>query len=556
MTAPVQRLSRTLLRTLREAPADADTAALRLLVRAGYLRRTAPGLWSWLPLGRLLLDNVLRVVREELDAIGAQEVLLPEGGRAGRPAGLLAELVRDQCASYRDLPVTVHRIGTAHRDGPRPGGGLLRAREHLALDSLAFALGERETDEAYARYHAACRRILTRLAVPHRLVPALPGGAGEAYLGGAEGGDDTLVTCRACGHEAMTGAVTVSVPAADPAAHPPTEELDTPDTPTIGTLAAQLGVPASATLKNLLVTVDGEITAVGVPGDREVDMERLARHLAPAAVELVTAEDFTGRPDLVRGYIGPQGGMAGTAFRYLADPRVAPGTSWITGSNKPGRHARHVVCGRDFQVDRYLDVVAVRDGDPCPACGAEELRTGRAVEMARVARLGTGSGAAPALDVLGPDGRPARAAAVSWTLDLYRLVTGLAEATADEQGLCWPRAAAPAEVHIVAAGKAARTELALELAGRLAEAGVRVLVDDRAGVSPGVKFTDAELIGVPTLLIVGRGAAEGRVELKDRATGTREEHTTASALAHLTAQRRPAAPASRRARRVPPRARL
>ncbi|GAA1899195.1 proline--tRNA ligase [Streptomyces sodiiphilus] len=567
MAARVTRLSQSMFKTLRDAPADAETVSHRLLVRAGYVRRSAAGIWSWLPLGKRVLENVTRIVREEMDAIGGQEVLLPAllpkepyetSGRwdeygdqlfrlADRKGAqyllgptheeIFTQLVQDQCSSYKDLPVILYQIQTKYRDEARPRSGILRGREFQMKDSYSFDTDDAALAESYRLHREAYRRIFERLGLDHRIVTAVSGAMGgsasEEFLAPAAAGEDTFADCPACGFAANTEAVTVTVPGADPAGLPDTEELDTPDTPTIETLAEHLGVPASATLKNLLVKVDGEITAVGVPGDREVDLGKLAERLAPARVELVTAEDFAGRPDLVRGYVGPQG-MAGTSFRYLADPRVAPGTSWITGANKPDTHARHVVCGRDFEVDRYLDVVVVEPGDPCPSCGAG-LRLERAIEIGHIFQLGRKYADAFGLDVLGRDGKPVRVTMGSYGIGVSRAVAALAEQTADEHGLCWPREVAPADVHIVAAGKAVQTELALELAGRLGDAGVRVLVDDRMGVSPGVKFADAELIGVPSILIVGRGAPQGRVELKDRRTGEREDLTTEEALARLRA---------------------
>lgn len=290
-------------------------------------------------------------------------------------------------------------------------------------------------------------------------------------------------------------------------------------------------MPASATLKNLLVKVDGEIVAVGVPGHRDVDLGKLGEHLAPAEVELVTAEDFEGRPDLVRGYVGPQGL---DKVRYIADPRVAPGTAWVTGANEDGKHARNVVAGRDFEVDDYLDVVVVEEGDPCPNCGSG-LKLDRAIEIGHIFQLGRKYADTFQLDVLGQQGKPVRVTMGSYGIGVSRAVAALAEQTADGQGLCWPAEVAPADVHVVAAGKALQTELALEVSEKLNAAGVRVLVDDRAGVSPGVKFTDAELIGVPKILVAGRRSADGIVELKDRRTGEREELPVAEAVARLTA---------------------
>jgi prolyl-tRNA synthetase len=561
----VQRMSRMMLKTLRDDPADAETASHKLLVRAGYVRRSSAGIWTWLPLGKKVLENVSRVVREEMDAIGGQEVLLPAllpkepyeaSGRWEEYGELLFRLkdrrggdyllgptheeifalvVKDQCTSYKDLPVILYQIQTKYRDEARPRSGVLRGREFQMKDSYSFDADDEGLAESYRLHRKAYRRIFDRMGLDYRIVSAVSGAMGgsasEEFLAPATAGEDTFVDCPACDYAANTEAVTVTVPPAEEVAHPPVEELDTPDTPTIETLAEHLGVPRSATLKNLLVKVDGKITAVGVPGDREVDLGKLGEHLAPAVVELVTAEDFADRPDLVRGYVGPQG-LAGSAFRYIADPRVAPGTSWITGANKDGKHARNVVCGRDFEVDQYLDVVVVEPGDPCPRCGTG-LEIGRAIEIGHIFQLGRKYADTFELDVLGREGKPVRVTMGSYGIGVSRAVAALAEQTADEQGLCWPREIAPADVHVVAAGKARQTELALEVAEKLHSAGVRVLVDDRAGVSPGVKFTDAELIGVPTILVVGRRAGEGVVELKDRRTGEREELPVDEALARL-----------------------
>ncbi|WP_431980863.1 proline--tRNA ligase [Streptomyces qinglanensis] len=567
MAARVQRLSRSMLKTLRDDPADAETLSHKLLVRAGFVRRTAAGIWTWLPLGKQVLENVTRVVREEMDAIGGQEVLLPAllpkepyevSGRYEEYGDLLfrlkdrkggdyllgptheeifTQVVKDQCTSYKDLPVTVYQIQTKYRDEARPRSGILRGREFTMKDSYSFDVSDEGLAESYAAHRVAYRRIFERLGLDYRIVSAVSGAMGgsasEEFLAPAAAGEDTFVQCPQCGYAANTEAVSVTLQPAPAEGHGPVEKLDTPDTPTIEALAAHLGVPASATLKNLLVKVDGEITAVGVPGDREVDLGKLGEQLAPATVELVTAEDFEGRQDLVRGYVGPQGGMAGKAFRYLADPRVAPGTSWVTGANEEGKHARNVVCGRDFEVDQYLDVVVVEPGDPCPECGAG-IELDRAIEIGHIFQLGRKYADAFELDVLGQDGKPVRVTMGSYGIGVSRAVAALAEQHADEHGLYWPREVAPADVHVVAAGKAQQTEAALEIADRLGAAGVRVLVDDRTSVSPGVKFTDAELIGVPTILIAGRGIKDGRVELKDRRTGEREELPVEEALARLT----------------------
>ncbi|GHB76603.1 proline--tRNA ligase [Streptomyces cirratus] len=561
-TQHVQRMSRLLAKTLREDPADAETLSHRLLVRAGYVRRSSAGVWTWLPLGKRVLENVSRIVREEMDAIGAQEVLLPAllprepyevSGRWSEYGDLLFRLkdrkgadyllgptheeiftllVKDQCTSYKDLPVMLYQIQTKYRDEARPRSGVLRGREFQMKDSYSFDVSDEGLAHSYALHRAAYQRIFERLGLDHRIVSAVSGAMGgsasEEFLAPARAGEDTFADCPSCDYAANTEAVTFALTPVE-AEHGPLEEIPTPDTPTIETLAAHLGVPASATLKNLLVKVDGEIVAVGVPGDREVDLGKLGEHLAPAVVELVTAEDFADRPDLVRGYVGPQGLEK---VRYLADPRVAPGTSWVTGANKPDTHARNVVCGRDFEVDRYLDVVVVEPGDPCPACGSG-LALDRAIEIGHIFQLGRKYADAFGLDVLGREGKPVRVTMGSYGIGVSRVVAALAEQTADERGLCWPASAAPADVHVVAAGKAVPLALAESAATALAEAGHRVLLDDRPGLSPGVKLTDAELIGVPWILVAGRRSADGVVELQHRATGTREELPLAEALTRV-----------------------
>ncbi|MFE3166597.1 proline--tRNA ligase [Streptomyces sp. NPDC059224] len=563
--APVQRMSQLMAKTLRDDPADAEVLSHKLLVRAGYVRRTAAGIWSWLPLGLKVLSNIERIVREEMDAIGGQEVLLPAllprepyeaTGRweeygaelfrlQDRKGGdyllgptheeIFTLLVKDQASSYKDLPVILYQIQSKYRDEARPRAGILRGREFLMKDSYSFDLDDDGLAHSYALHRAAYQRIFERLGLDYRICAATAGAMGgsksEEFLAPAEAGEDTFADCPNCDFAANTEAISYELRPVDASGVPALEEIPTPDTPTIETLAAHLGVPASATLKNLLVKVDGEIVAVGVPGDREVDMDKVEAHFAPAAVELVTETDFAGRPDLVRGYVGPQG--LGEKVKYIADPRIAPGTGWITGANKAGTHARNVVSGRDFEVDEFVDVVVVQDGDPCPKCGTG-LKLDRAIEIGHIFQLGRKYADALKLDVLGQHGKPVRVTMGSYGIGVSRAVAALAEQTADEKGLVWSREVAPADVHVVAAGKAPQIELALEVSEKLRAGGLRVLVDDRAGVSPGVKFTDAELIGVPQILIAGRRSGEGVLELKDRKTGEREELTVDEAIARLT----------------------
>jgi len=550
--------------TVREDPADAQTPSHRLLVRAGYLRRTAAGIYTWLPLGVRVLANVARVVRAEMDRIGGQEVLfpalLPRGpyDRTGRTGGygdllftladrrggdyllgptheeMFTLLAAAELASYRDVPLTLYQVQTKYRDEPRPRSGVLRGREFLMKDSYSFDLDDAGLAKSYDAHREAYQRIFDRLGIDYRIVTAFSGAMGgsesEEFLAPTPVGEDTFVSCPACGYAANVEAVRVPVVAVEAAAPPPLEVLDTPGTPTIESLAGYLGVPASATLKNLLVRVDDEVVGIGVPGDREVDLGRVAEALAPARVRIFEAADFAARPELVRGYLGPQGQRT---FRYLADPRVGPGTVWVTGANAAGRHARNVVCGRDFTVDGYLDVVVVRPGDPCPKC-AGPLGVDRGVEIGHIFQLGRRYADVFGLDVAGPDGEPVRLTMGSYGIGVSRAVGVLAEQHHDERGLRWPAEVAPYDVHVVPIGRGDQPARAAELAARLTAAGLAVLLDDRADASAGVKLTDAELLGMPWIVVVGRRAADGIVELRDRHTGTAAELSPDAVLSRLT----------------------
>jgi prolyl-tRNA synthetase len=579
------RMSTLFLRTLREDPAEAEVASHRLLVRAGYIRRAAPGGYTWLPLGRLVLDRVSQVVREEMAAIGGQEVTFPSllprepyeaSGRwteygpdiftlrdrrgaeyllAPTHEEMATLLVKDLYASYRDYPVTLFQLHTKFRDEARPRAGLLRGREFVMKDSYSFDLSDDGLADSYARHRAAYQRIFDRLGLRYTAVSALSGAMGgsasEEFLAEAVAGEDTYVGCTACDYAANTEAVTTPPPPpGDPSAHPPAESHDTPDTPTIASLVAlanerrlagRADWRAADTLKNVVVHVTrpgaeaAELLVVGVPGDRDVDLKRLAAALHPAAVELF--DDWVGGsapPELVRGYIGPQI-LAKLGIRYLADPRVAPGTAWLTGANEAGRHAVNVVCGRDFAPDGEVEAAEVRAGDPCPACGTGELTMRRGIEIGHIFQLGRRYTDVFGLDALGPDGRPVRVTMGSYGIGVSRVVATIAEQHHDERGLMWPAAAAPCDVHVVPAGGAAQQSAAAELAERLAADGLRVLLDDRSGVSAGVKFTDAELIGVPHTVVVGRRLVDGYAELRDRRSGERLELPLADLPTRLTA---------------------
>ncbi|MBB5133214.1 prolyl-tRNA synthetase [Thermocatellispora tengchongensis] len=573
------RMSSLFLRTLRDDPADAEVPSHKLLVRAGYVRRVAPGIYSWLPLGKMVLENVTRVVREEMDRMGAQEVLFPAllpreyyeaTGRWTEYGDTLFRLqdrkgadyllgptheemftgmVKGELSSYKDFPVTLYQIQTKYRDEARPRAGILRGREFVMKDSYSFDLDDDGLKRSYEQHREAYIRIFDRLGIDYKICFAMSGAMGgsasEEFLAPTPTGEDTFVACHTCGYAANAEAVTTPAPPAVTAEHPPLQVLDTPDTPTIETLVAHvnehfgLGVTAADTLKNIVVKVrtpgsdKTEVLVIGVPGDREVDFKRLEAALAPGVPEIFEAADFERHPGLVRGYIGPQV-LKDLGITYLVDPRVVTGTSWVTGANEPGKHAANVVAGRDFVPDGTIEAAEVRAGDSCPRCGSA-LSIDRGIEIGHIFQLGRKYADAAELDALGPDGKPIRVTMGSYGIGVSRAVAVIAEQRHDELGLVWPREVAPADVHIVGTGKDNQIEVALDLAAKLEAMGLRVLVDDRPGVSPGVKFKDSELLGMPTVVVIGRGLAQGVAELRDRAAGTKEEIPLAEAPALVAA---------------------
>jgi prolyl-tRNA synthetase len=565
-------MSSLFLRTLREDPADAEVPSHRLLVRAGYVRRVSPGIYTWLPLGLRVLRNVERIVREEMDAIGAQELLFPAllpkepfeaTGRWTEYGDNIFRLhdrkgaeyllgptheemftltVKDLFSSYKDLPLSIYQIQTKYRDEARPRAGVLRGREFVMKDSYSFDVDEAGLDKSYQAHRDAYVRIFDRLGFHYVIVEAMAGAMGgsksEEFLATAEVGEDTYVHCASCGYAANVEAVRVPTPDPVPldglaAAH----VEDTPDTPTIETLVAHLNErfprddrpwAAGDTLKNVVVMLahpDGtrEPLAIGVPGDREVDEKRLGAQVEPAEVEAFTEADFTANAALVKGYIGPGalGSEGSTGIRYLLDPRVVEGTAWVTGANEPGRHVVGLVAGRDFTADGTIEAAEVRPGDACPRCDGT-LEAARGIEMGHVFQLGRKYAEALDLKVLDQNGKLVTVVMGSYGVGVSRAVACVAEGNHDELGLVWPRELSPVDVHVVATGKDEEVFVkAEEIARELEAHGVSALVDDRRGVSPGVKFKDSELIGVPTIVVVGRGLADGQVEVKDRRTNER-----------------------------------
>jgi prolyl-tRNA synthetase len=587
-------MSELFLRTLRDDPADAEVPSHKLLIRAGYVRPIAPGLYSWLPLGLRVLRKIENVVREEMVAIGGQEILFPallprapyETTNRWTEYGdgvfrlkdrrdndyllgptheeLFTLTVKGEYSSYKDFPVLLFQIQTKYRDEARPRAGILRGREFVMKDSYSFDIDEAGLDKSYQLHRDAYVRIFDRLGFHYVIVQAMAGAMGgsksEEFLATADNGEDTYVRCPNCAYAANVEAVQVAAPeVTDAATAPPAHDEATPDAATIATLVDRLNelVPgtsphggpwaATDTLKTVVVMLvhpDGtrEPLAMGIPGDREVDEKRLGAQVDPARVEAFEEKDFAAYPTLVKGYMGPRalGSASASGIRFLVDPRVVDGTRWVAGGNAPGVHTVDLVAGRDFVADGVIEAAEVRPGDPCPSCGTG-LEAARGIEMGHIFQLGTKYAEALDLKVLDESGKLRTVIMGSYGVGVSRAVACIAEGNHDDLGLVWPRDISPADVHIVATGKdRVRDPEVFETAERLTRgleaAGLTVLYDDREKVSPGVKFKDSELIGVPTIVVVGKSLENGVIEIKDRRSGDRREVPVADAVTEILAE--------------------
>jgi prolyl-tRNA synthetase len=563
-------MSTLLLRTLRDDPADAEVASHKLLVRAGYVRRIAAGIYSWLPLGYITFRNIERVVREEMDAAGFQEVhfpaLLPRDpyektnrweeygqslfrlkDRRGNDMLLgptheemFTLMIKGEFASYKDLPISIYQIQTKYRDEARPRSGIIRGREFVMKDSYSFDIDDEGLANSYEKHRNAYISLFDRLGLKYNIVSAVSGAMGgsrsEEFLAPCETGEDTYVLCPKCGYAANVEAMRTNVAAYSGDVPPAMKVFDSPNTPTIDSLVELLnarhggGFQGSDTLKNVLLMADGKAISILVPGDREVDLKRVEANL-PGIEELRLFDDadFVKYPGLVKGYVGPQDAKA-QGITVYADPRIVKGSHWITGANIREKHVMYVTHGRDFEVDGFIEAAEVRAGDLCPECSTPVV-IDRAIEIGHIFQLGRKYAEALDLTVLDKDGKSRVVTMGSYGVGVSRAVAAIAEQSHDEIGLIWPREVAPADIHIVATGK---DDLPFDTAERLASdleaKGIRVMLDDRRDASPGVKFKDAELIGNPYILIVGKGLAEGKLEFRNRASGDKSEIEIANAV--------------------------
>jgi len=572
----LHRLSTSFIRTLREDPADAEVASHRLLVRACYVRRAAPGVYTWLPLGLRTLRKIEDIVRQEMDAMGGQEVHFP--------ALLPAEPYQatGRWDDYGPTLFKLYQIQTKYRDEARPRAGIIRGREFVMKDSYSFDIDDAGLAAAYQAHRDTYERIFTRLGLDYVIVNAMAGAMGgshsEEFLHPCEIGEDTFVRSSS-GYAANAEAVTTVVPeAVDASGIGPARVVDTPDTPTIDSLVelCNRAYPrsdgrawtAADTLKNVVVTLihpggERELLVVGVPGDRDVDMKRLEAAVAPAEVEMAGDTDFETHPELVRGYIGPtaigpnsplrrvEKREDGTevltgSVRYLVDPRIVEGTSWVTGANTDKKHVLDLVMGRDFTADGTIEAAEVREGDPAPD-GSGPLHLARGIEIGHIFELGRKYSQALGLTVLDENGKARVVTMGSYGIGVSRVMAALAEANHDDKGLTWPVQIAPYHVQVLATGKdQAVFDVAEQIASSLDADGVEVLYDDRRKVSAGVKFADAELLGLPYTLVVGRDLAkEGTVEIRDRRSGERRSVPADAAATELSSTVRAALEAAR-----------
>ena len=567
------RMSTLLLRTLRDDPADAEVASHRLLVRAGFVRRISAGVYSWLPLGYRTFRKIEQVVRQEMDSAGFQEVhfpaLLPKEpyestnrwteygpdlfrlkDRKGNDyllgpthEEMFTLMVKGEFSSYKDLPLSIYQIQTKYRDEPRPRSGIIRGREFVMKDSYSFDLDDAGLEASYNKHRQAYIKTFDRLGLKYNIVSAMSGAMGgsksEEFLAPCPTGEDTYVLCKACGYAANVEAMICKVAPYQGEKVGAIELLDTPNTPTIDSLVEILNkkysasITAANTLKNVLLMADEKPIAVLVPGDREVDLKRLGANLPEIKdLRLFEDADFAKYPKLVKGYVGPQDAKA-LGVSVYADPRVSQDSVWVTGGNKKDVHARNVTCGRDFKVEHYVEAAEVKAGDNCPSCDKPVI-IDRAIEIGHIFQLGKKYAQALGLTVLDKEGKPKVVTMGSYGIGVSRAVAAIAEQTYDELGLCWPAEIAPVDVHIVATGKEDQPfEVAEQIAKDLEAKGLEVLLDDRREASAGVKFKDAELIGVPKIIIVGKSLADGKVEIRDRKSSDKVEVALADVVKTL-----------------------
>ena len=557
------RLSELFARTLREDPAEAEAASHKLLLRAAFMRPLMAGVSTTLPLGVRTMRKIEQIIREEMDATGAQEIRMPivlpsepwklTGrwqaygetmfklvDRHGRELGLgptqeevVTPLVASEFTSYRDLPVNLYQIGWKYRDEFRPRFGLLRGREFLMKDAYSFDRDEEGMRVSYDAMMEAYKRIFDRCGLGYVIVEADPGtiggGVNHEFMAIADVGEDLHVSCPNGDYLADAEAAMPRPPEPVEAdALQPLTEVHTPSAASIEAVSALLARPASDMLKCMLFDAGGKTVAVLIAGDREVNETKLSRRFFPTPVRRFEDADFAAR-GLVKGFVGPQGLADDVAI--LADHSAAGGKDWVTGANRVDHHVTGANAGRDFRIDEYADLVEIREGDPCPVCG-EPLRIERSIVVGHIYQLGTKYSEPLQATFVDEDGDAKPFLMGCYGIGISRIVAAVVEQHHDDDGIVWPKAVAPYHVAVIVANRDDERAVveAERIYGELAGRGVEVVLDDREE-SAGVKFADADLVGYPVQVVVGkRGIEAGAVDLKLRATGARSEARSAEAV--------------------------
>ncbi len=548
------RYSRLLIPTLREDPGEAETASHRLLLRAGMIRKVAAGIYDFLPLGLRVLKQVERIVREEMNRAGAQEILMPfvqpaelwqETGRWGQYGKELArlkdrhdrdfclgptheevvtDLVRREVKSYRQLPLTLYQIQSKFRDEIRPRFGLMRGREFLMKDAYSFDRDDEGAKASYEAMYEAYSRIFARCGLTFKAVEAdaglIGGSSSHEFMVLAETGEDAIASCDRCGYAANLERAEAKTPPGEEAPQPtapPAKEVSTPKQHTVADVAAFLGVPTERLVKTMLYQAGDHIVAVLIRGDHEANEVKLKRHLKLDHVALAgdaAIARATGGP---KGFSGPVG-LHGV--KIIADHAAAAVSDAVVGASKADAHLVHVEPFRDFQIDAIADLRNVVAGDPCPRCDGGRLSISRGIEVGHVFRLGTKYTDAMKAMYLDQDGSERAILMGCYGIGVSRTVAAAVEQNHDAKGIIWPAPLSPFAAHVIPlSDKPAVAEATKRIESELAEAGVEVLIDDRSE-RPGVKFNDADLIGISLHVVLGdKSLVNGEVEFKERRTG-------------------------------------
>ena len=557
------RVSNLFFATQREVPADAEIPSHKLMLRAGLIRKMSSGIYAYMPMGFKVYKNVERVIREEMDRAGAQELIMPAllpaeayqasgrwekfgpemfrmSDRGGRPFCLgptheepFTEAVRDTFRSYKNLPVTLYQIQHKYRDEKRPRFGVIRSREFVMKDAYSFDVDEAGLDKSYKIMYDAYRRIFDRLGLDYTVVDADSGAMGgsgsQEFMVKSPIGEDAICFCDACGYAANEEKASCKEGETDTSAELPIEKIKTPDAKTIEELVAFLNTTPDKFVKTILYNIDGKIVAAMVRGDRDINETKLGNIYDATEMDLASFEDVERITGAKVGFAGPVG--LKEKIEVVMDSEVALLKNFIVGACETDYHFKNVNVGRDFTPDVVKDIKNVKSGDLCPKCG-KPLGMARGVEVGHIFKLGTKYSDSLGCVYLDKEGKEQSMVMGCYGIGVSRTIAAIIEQYNDEDGIKWPAIAAPYKV-IVIPTKTNDEEvmgLAEKLYNAYIDAGYETLIDDR-NERPGVKFKDADLLGIPLRVTVGRRAAEGIVELKYRMDGAVEEADFDAALA-------------------------